>query len=739
MAYTDFNNTGISFLHGTQDSLNALIKNGGAVEGAFYLTKDTHRLYVGRKLEDNSIVPVAVNEGVIVVDTLEKLPEKNTINAGEFYYISEKNILCIYNGQDFVQINPDTDTNTYYEYSITQDTDNQAKKNQDTGDLEVYFNLNSQKKEKELDVGEPNSEPITLTIPNDVFSSMSVNVAVGLNGSLDDNTLNLSTAGTGAASGSVLIKGGSNIEITEADGNYVITGTNTEYTFAVDEEGLNIKSGNSEVLDVAFKADEEGPISVNIDTTNKTITYSHDKKTAVDENTENSNPLLTNGGSFNIISGITSDEYGHLVSADIETITLPTVADSKVGSVTAEGGKIKISSVNHNDVEVGTVTSGEEDVLYYSYGKEEKETATNQGHLNVYTTSEIDKLMVGLNALVYQSVTEVLPVPTEVEPIKAGYVYYVGGTGFSIDANTKAEPGDLLIAHGTEVDGSLPSENLQWQVVPSGNEKDTLFRIIGSESDKSIKLQSSTTGTNWEDSTSIVFKDDDIVNVAVTEAEISISHVATGLEQINDGNLELSFTNGSVTIPVISNITHDSTTGHVTSYTNKNYILKESAYEIGSELSDNSFNVNLKKGNTDAGTASLKIGEGLIIEDVKDSGITLKHEVYGDSEKIIGTYTEIGQTQLNFEDSFSALVYGKTENGHITDLKVETFTLPAQTAYSLVNDVVTNSETERNSMTIGLLAGESEAGTLKFVSDSLVYAEDEDNGTYSIDLVWGTF
>ena len=130
MAYTDFNNnTGISFLHGTQDSLNALIKNGGAVEGAFYLTKDTHRLYVGRKSNNNSIVPVAVNEGVIVVDKLESLPEKSTINAGEFYYISEKNILCIYNGQEFVQINPDTDTNTYYEYSITQDMNNQAKKN----------------------------------------------------------------------------------------------------------------------------------------------------------------------------------------------------------------------------------------------------------------------------------------------------------------------------------------------------------------------------------------------------------------------------------------------------------------------------------------------------------------------------------------------------------------------------------------------------------------------------------
>ena len=344
--------------------------------------------------------------------------------------------------------------------------------------------------------------------------------------------------------------------------------------------------------------------------------------------------------------------------------------------------------------------------------------------------------MVGLNALVYQSVTEVLPAPTEADPIKAGYVYYVGGTGFQIDANTKAEPGDLLIAHGKEENGSLSSNELKWQVVPSGDEKDTLFRIIGSDSDKSIKLQSSTTGIAWDDSTSIAFEGDNIVNVAVTADKVSISHAATGLAEIPGGNEELSFIDGSVTIPVISDIEHNNATGHVTSYTSKSYVLKESIYTIEEELEGNSFNVNLKKGKSDAGTASLKIGKDLIIENVENSGITLKHEEYSDLEKE-GTLTKEGQTQLDFEDSFSALVYGKTENGHVTDLKVETFTLPKQTAYSLVNNVVTNST--ENSMTIGLLAGESEAGTLKFVSNSLVYTQNTQDNTYSIDLVWGTF
>jgi hypothetical protein len=49
MAYSDLNNTAkVRFLAGTQASIATLISNGDAIEGAFYLTNDTHRLYVGR-------------------------------------------------------------------------------------------------------------------------------------------------------------------------------------------------------------------------------------------------------------------------------------------------------------------------------------------------------------------------------------------------------------------------------------------------------------------------------------------------------------------------------------------------------------------------------------------------------------------------------------------------------------------------------------------------------------------
>lgn len=113
----------IKFLRGTQGNLDALIQNGKATEGAFYLTSDTNRLYIGKTISgegENAVIkPVSVNQGVISVSTLKDLPgEENNASAikvpGEFYYVTGTeadplNILCVYNGKTWVQVNPKYD------------------------------------------------------------------------------------------------------------------------------------------------------------------------------------------------------------------------------------------------------------------------------------------------------------------------------------------------------------------------------------------------------------------------------------------------------------------------------------------------------------------------------------------------------------------------------------------------------------------------------------------------------
>lgn len=103
----------IQFLLGTQANLEKYISGSStAAEGTFYLTNDTHRLYVGTSL--GTAVPV--NEGVITVSNLDALQHVSA-HPGEFYYVRTGNILCVYDGKQWVQIN--NNTNTYVKATDT--------------------------------------------------------------------------------------------------------------------------------------------------------------------------------------------------------------------------------------------------------------------------------------------------------------------------------------------------------------------------------------------------------------------------------------------------------------------------------------------------------------------------------------------------------------------------------------------------------------------------------------------
>lgn len=98
----------VSFKQGLQAALNSIAQNKTSQEGSFYLTSDSHRLYIG--LADGSIA--SVNEGVTTVANVAALPSVTSgkdLTAGQFYYAATENILCVYNGTSWVQINPDTD------------------------------------------------------------------------------------------------------------------------------------------------------------------------------------------------------------------------------------------------------------------------------------------------------------------------------------------------------------------------------------------------------------------------------------------------------------------------------------------------------------------------------------------------------------------------------------------------------------------------------------------------------
>ena len=138
----------VLFKQGLQSSLKTIRDNLCAIEGTFYLTTDTHRLYIGRITDTprsqaaiaakggtatqdaTHCDAVPVNEGVNYVATLGDLPtvtaENKSQYAGQFYYVSGSNILCVYSGAangtngGWVQINPNTNTKVEgFEYTVT--------------------------------------------------------------------------------------------------------------------------------------------------------------------------------------------------------------------------------------------------------------------------------------------------------------------------------------------------------------------------------------------------------------------------------------------------------------------------------------------------------------------------------------------------------------------------------------------------------------------------------------------
>lgn len=97
-------NTKLFFKYGPQAKYKALEAKDA---GTFYVTSDTHRLYLGSDL---------LSQAVLVVETQKNLPSGEGIDVGQIAYVSAENILCIKKKETgWTQLNSDT-----YVESMTQ-------------------------------------------------------------------------------------------------------------------------------------------------------------------------------------------------------------------------------------------------------------------------------------------------------------------------------------------------------------------------------------------------------------------------------------------------------------------------------------------------------------------------------------------------------------------------------------------------------------------------------------------
>lgn len=236
----------VGFKLGTQAKVDALLKTPGTsvVEGSFYLTSDTHRLYIGQKAtaEDTNAQLFAVNEGVITVDTIEDLPKVSTtdssVYAGRFYYVTKGNILCVYSGKSWVQINANTDTYVNsHSYSVKDGTITDKIGLSNGGDVNATFTVEGANGIQITGTG------TTLTITGDKYS---------LSSTVADNkaTVKLDSANT-TDDTSVVLAGGDNVTITQNTDTREVTIKSkdtklTGLTGAAAEGGFTITGHNSD-------------------------------------------------------------------------------------------------------------------------------------------------------------------------------------------------------------------------------------------------------------------------------------------------------------------------------------------------------------------------------------------------------------------------------------------------------------------------------------------------------------
>ena len=204
--------------------LSSALATATVENGAFYLTTDTHKLYYGYNNKINLL------DSVIMVD---KLPTNN-IEVGYFYYATIDNILAIYDGSAWTQVNPDSqfvltsfesegkvEDNTAivtHTLSYADNVHNDVDGATTTNNLSVAFSI---KGEDGITVAVDGTE-ITLTGTKYEYdlavadSEAGAEIALTLNGETD--------------AGAVAIAAGANAEVKAADGTITIGAKDTEVT-----------------------------------------------------------------------------------------------------------------------------------------------------------------------------------------------------------------------------------------------------------------------------------------------------------------------------------------------------------------------------------------------------------------------------------------------------------------------------------------------------------------------------
>ena len=225
--------------------LSTALPKTGLVEGAFYLTTDTDKLYIcndGNKLS-------LLNQVVHNVANIHALPEIADAAIGEFYYCVEENVLATKKAaadDSWTQINADTDTKVS---EVTTTTDVNSGIATVTTKVKSTTKAGTSAGEKTGSFKIKGAGDNTITRETDgtiVITGKNDNATYTL-GTAEGGKIALKGAGTGATNTEITVKGAGDIAITsDAAGNLTVDGTTLKNAIADATQNVTITSVKNE-------------------------------------------------------------------------------------------------------------------------------------------------------------------------------------------------------------------------------------------------------------------------------------------------------------------------------------------------------------------------------------------------------------------------------------------------------------------------------------------------------------
>lgn len=671
----------VKFKRGLESNLQPYLSNytgSGAKEaedGCIYLAQSGNdvnptstslgfRLYVGKTI-NGSTKAYPLTQGALILSDISQLPSASDAIPGQFYYVSNTNILAISSGGRWVQINPQT-TNTDNFIS------NRQLSISNTGNVttvtDILFNTNGDRLSNNFTFTgnegfSVDVEPIYAPAGETFYSGVTYYTY-----SSATNTYTVASVDANNYSSlrySLYVVKGYGLSLTPTV--YSLTKTVTSNTATITLTDDTTTPANGHTSSVVLKGGDG--VSFAEDATTGAIQINTSSATIRTMSFGSGNNSRTSGGAV-IPDTPPSPEgfYAAVVDSDNTTVSASFNPKIRIG-----GGMLQRQLVSfRND---GQNDNGEC-------------IAT----LDVYTTAEVDAIKNNLNAMTYKGVLQVNQLPTT--NVSNGDVY-MAGTSLSIPAaqvapanendtptQTNVGVGDLIIAQGAEVDGYIPANNIKWATVTSGTSFDTNPTINFSSVTHGFVLGKTTAGElnpttlgtfriavnnsvlssgsqNKEvDNDYLVVSDD--ANTGATTRVVRVEH--RELHTL-DSNNKVSGTTvagtstqsggvigdaSTLTIPVPT-ITYDKA-GHIVGVSITNYVVTDSHSSITSSLSV-------------SGSVAVQSNENIATQYATTATVT--------NTLNIDSSTEVLTTSLNLASDSLVLRAKEATNSHMISMNIE--------------------------------------------------------------------